>query len=58
MARLVVPLRRPLWERLEARVANLDWELLAVILWGLVVVGVLIAAYFALAMVANGGWPK
>lgn len=58
MARLVVPLKRPLWERLEAQIAKLDWELLAVALWGLVVVGVLIAAYFSLAMVANGGWPK
>lgn len=58
MARMVVPLKRSLWERLEARIANLDWELVAATLWGLVVIGVLIAAYYSLAMVANGGWPR
>lgn len=58
MARAVVPLRRSLWERLEARLSNLDWGLVAVTLWGLLIIGVLIAAYYSLAMVAGGGWPK
>ncbi len=57
MARLVVPLKRSLWERWETRLSHLDWELVAAILWGLVVIGVLIAAYYSLAMVANGNWP-